>query len=267
MSRKEILKIEAAIEQLMATMARIRRFLVEHENDPATNILIQQLETRKELLKTNYKTFQSYQLQLLTLSPDSDKSEEFENDYFDILSEINIRLTSYTNKNNSIIPEITEVKSGSLVAPFSPVSNTKLPSIEIPIFDGKNFKEFRPFYEIFFAVIDKNSNLSDVEKLFYLRSYLRGEALALVNTLPIVNSSYIETLNILKNRFDNETMLINSHINSILEIQSVQKGTPSELREFISIVKQQYSSLKNLQQPVDQWDMILICILNKKLDT
>lgn len=61
--------------------------------------------------------------------------------------------------------------------------------------------------------MDRNENLSDVEKLFYLRSYLKGEALSLINNLPIVNSSYNESFEILKKRYDNDVVLINSHIN------------------------------------------------------
>lgn len=266
MSRKETVKLTTAIEQLTATMTRINRFLTEHENEPISNIFTEQLETRKEILKSNFKTFQSYQLQLLTLnSNQEDMSEAFEQCYFDTLCKINIKLSANNVPNNNNSLQNNSPSHLSILS--SPVSNTKLPNIEIPVFDGKNLNEFKPFIEIFNAVIDKNVALSDVEKLFYLRSYLRGEALTLVNTLPIVNSSYAEALNILQNRYNNEAMLINSHINSLLEIQSIQKGTPRELREFISKVKQQCSSLKNLNQPIDQWDMILICIFSKKLDT
>lgn len=61
-------------------------------------------------------------------------------------------------------------------------------------------------------------------------------------------------------------MLINSHINHILEIPNIQKGGPVPIREFVSKVKQQIGALKNLNQPVNHWDMILISVLSKKLD-
>jgi len=97
--------------------------------------------------------------------------------------------------------------SALLVKSSDQISCSKLPNIEIPNFDGKNLNEFKPLYEIFTAVIDRNKNLSDVEKLFYLRSYLKGEALSLINHLPIVNSSYNESFEILKKRYDNEVVL------------------------------------------------------------
>ncbi|XP_072380528.1 uncharacterized protein [Diabrotica undecimpunctata] len=56
------------------------------------------------------------------------------------------------------------------------------------------------------------------------------------------------------------------HHATILDIPAMQKGTASSLREFISKVKQQIGALKNLNQPVDSWDMLLVCILSRKID-
>lgn len=259
MSKKEIAKHILHIETLKAGLSRVRRFISEHDNEPMSDTLRNQFESRKDVLKNNFDKFQEIQFQLLYLDPEqNDNSDEFEREYFDILTNINLRLpSSHNNKNKA---------TTSPTVPSNNISTAKLPHIDIPTFDGKNLNDFKPFIEIFMAVIDNNSSLSDVEKLFYLRNYLKGEALTLVNTLPILNSSYDEALNILKNRYDNEIMLINSHINSILEIPNIQRGSPAALREFISKIKQQIGALKNLKQPVNHWDMILICILSKKLD-
>ncbi|XP_072375734.1 uncharacterized protein [Diabrotica undecimpunctata] len=92
----------------------------------------------------------------------------------------------------------------------------------------------------------------------------------LVHNMPqhhaTMNDSYNEALQILNNRYNNETMIINSHIYQVLDIPAMQKGTASSLREFISKVKQQIGALKNLNQPVDSWDMLLVCILSRKID-
>ncbi|XP_072403059.1 uncharacterized protein [Diabrotica undecimpunctata] len=92
----------------------------------------------------------------------------------------------------------------------------------------------------------------------------------LVHNMPqhhaTMNDSYNEALQILNNRYNNETMIIISHIYQVLDIPAMQKGTASSLREFISKVKQQIGALKNLNQPVDSWDMLLVCILSRKID-
>ncbi|KAJ0180173.1 hypothetical protein K1T71_004764 [Dendrolimus kikuchii] len=120
--------------------------------------------------------------------------------------------------------------------------------------------------DLFVAVFHNNSSLSNVQKLFYLRKYLCEEALNVIINLPLINDSYPEALELLKKRYDNKSRLITNHINIILELPSMQKGTAASIRSFISEVQQQIYALKNLGQPTDQWDMLLISILIKKLD-
>lgn len=196
MSKKEIGKLSVTIQQLKKSLSRIDRYLGEHENEQICDFLIKQLQGRKDILEGNFKTFQDIQTQLIYLDPESeDHSEEFENFYFDILSKINLKISenhdvnSVNNQlvqnsvNNQVVQNASAPKEN-----VSPVSTAKLPHINIPIFDGKDLNNFKPFIEMFSAVIDKNATLSDVEKLFYLRNYLRGEALALISTLPIVKA-------------------------------------------------------------------------------
>lgn len=276
MSKKEIAKLKLTLQQINSAILRVNRFLVEHENDSLDNILIKQLEARAETLKDNFIRYQETQLQLLYLSPEEDDtSDTFENIYYDILTKLNLILNSPPHGPETQQPVQSIVSSadrGPTLNPqasiFSPgsISSAKLPCIEIPEFDGKNISQYKPFIEIFSAVIDKNVSLSNVEKLFYLRNYVKGEALSLINNLPIVNSFYVDALALLNNRYNNEVMIINSHINLILDIAPVQKGTAEALRQFVSIIRQQLGALKNLNQPIDKWDMILICSLSKKLD-
>ncbi|KAJ0176752.1 hypothetical protein K1T71_007931 [Dendrolimus kikuchii] len=120
--------------------------------------------------------------------------------------------------------------------------------------------------DLFVAVFHNNSSLSNVQKLFYLRKYLCEEALNVIINLPLINDSYPEALELLKKRYDNKSRLITNHINIILELPTMQKGTAASIRSFISEVQQQIYALKNLGQPTDQWDMLLISILIKKLD-
>lgn len=70
----------------------------------------------------------------------------------------------------------------------------------------------------------------------------------------------------LEKRFDNKTRLIGNHISDLLDLPTIQKGTAASIRSFVSDVQQQLHALKNLGQPIDTWDMLLISILTRKLD-
>ncbi|KOB65166.1 Gag-pol polyprotein [Operophtera brumata] len=70
----------------------------------------------------------------------------------------------------------------------------------------------------------------------------------------------------LEERFDNKARLIGSHISILLDLPTMQKGTAASIRSLVSEVQQQLHALKNLGQPINTWDMLLISILTRKLD-
>lgn len=58
-------------------------------------------------------------------------------------------------------------KTPQKVIQVSEASNISLPNIKIPNFSGKHINEFKPFMDMFEAVINVNSKLKNVEKLSF----------------------------------------------------------------------------------------------------
>ncbi|XP_073965747.1 uncharacterized protein [Choristoneura fumiferana] len=143
---------------------------------------------------------------------------------------------------------------------------TKLPTITIPTFTGK-CHEYKTFIGLFESLIHNDSSLEDIQKLYYLRNYLADEPYALIKNLPLVSESYSESLTILKDRYDNKFRITNEHINNLLELQCITKSTSTNIRNFVCNAKQELAAIKNLNQSVDTWDPVLLCILTKKLDS
>lgn len=236
--------------QCKATITRLGAFV----EDPISfaSATIDVLEARKEKLISALKSYEAVQLDILSI--DENDTEEvgiLEERYYSVLAKINASLK-----------QIGKVS----VSQCHNVSTCKLPTIDITPYDGKDFTKFKPFYDLFMAVIDNNRSLSDVQKLFYLRKYVTDDALAVIVNLPLVNQSYREALGLLEKRFDNKTRLIGNHISVLLDLPTMQKGTAASIRCFVSDVQQQLHALKNLGQPIDTWDMLLISILTRKLD-
>lgn len=142
----------------------------------------------------------------------------------------------------------------------------KLPAISIPEFSG-NYLEYKQFIELFLALVDSDTNIPDIQKLMYLRGFLKGEAHDLIKNLPVQGASYAEALLLLKDRYDNSHQIVFEHISRILDMPSLGKSTVTSLRNFISEAKQHVAALKNLHEPVDRWDSILVCVLSRKLDS
>lgn len=251
MSAAEQLKsLRLARGQLKGTITRIENYANDDENFTAAKCEL--LLVRKDKLVNTFKDYEKIQLDILSLDEtDPESMSTMEDRYFTIIAKLNSGVKglsmSETQQNNNI-------------------TTSKLPNIDIPYYNGKDFTKFTPFIDLFMAVIHNNKSLSDVQKLFYLRKFLQDDALSVIINLPLVNDSYKEALGLLKKRFDNQARLIINHINIILDLPSMQKGTAAAIRSFISGVQQQLYALKNLKQPIEQWDMLLISILTKKLD-
>lgn len=240
------------------TITRIDIYVSDKCNmDMAT---FEEVEVRKNRLQLAMEKYESFQVAILTIDPnDSDSMETVEEKYYSVLAKLD---TAIARLKKSL--EAKPLQDCQISQPSSTTS--KLPNIEIPVFSGKDFTKYAPFRDLFLAVFDTNKTLSDVQKLFYLKKYLSDDALAVIDGLPLVNESYAESLKLLKKRFDNKARLISNHINILLELPTMQRGTAGSIRGLITEVQQQLYALKNLNQPIEHWDMLLINILTKKLD-
>ncbi|XP_044741105.1 uncharacterized protein LOC123302298 [Chrysoperla carnea] len=105
-------------------------------------------------------------------------------------------------------------------------------------------KKWVEFKSTFDSTIHRKENLSKVDKLNYLKSLLKGEALSIISSISVTEEGYDLAYNLLINEYENSLLIINSHIKSLLELPT----------------------LKSLKVPVDNWDLILIYIIVQKLD-
>ena len=97
-----------------------------------------------------------------------------------------------------------------------------------------NTKVGPPFYEQILASVDSSTIIPDVQKFNYLKASLTGEALQLVSHLPLSNSNYKIALKSLTDRY-NERLIVNSHLDAILQFKPLRSESASELQLFVSV--------------------------------
>jgi len=100
----------------------------------------------------------------------------------------------------------------------------RLPNLEIARFHG-SYSEWPDFLATFFTVIGNDDELSDIEKLRYLRSSLGGVALETIRSLEPSNANYKKAMNLLVNRFDNKVLHFRAHVQSIFGLKDVENGS------------------------------------------
>jgi len=87
----------------------------------------------------------------------------------------------------------------------------KLPSIPAPTFDG-DLQNWVSFLDAFNVMFHHNQGLSEVQRLHYLKSCLIGAAAEVVHTIPTTDVNYRTAYDTLVNRYENKSLIIQSHI-------------------------------------------------------
>lgn len=235
--------------------------------DKNANVLLDfdQYDSKRDMLVKTFHNFSCIQYSIEELDDTQQNvRDEVTEEFFDTLSRLNSILRKLSPQANPVLTATTS-QNTSFSQPNQFANSVKLPEINIPPFLGE-ISEFPAFFEMFDTLIAQNAALSNVQKLIYLKSYLKQEPLNLINNLALISDNFEVAVNILKQRYENKFLIINSHLKNLIELPSLQKCTTNNLREFLTKIKQNVESLKNLKLPVDQWDIILIYIFCSKLD-
>ena len=116
--------------------------------------------------------------------------------------------------------------------------SVKLPKLEIQKFKGDPTCQ-QEFMDSFNAAVHNSKALSNVEKFNYLRTFLEGEAQHTISGLSLTNDNYSEALNLLKNRFGNNQVIISARMNTLVKLPSVNNEDVKALRnqEFCLFLK------------------------------
>lgn len=105
-----------------------------------------------------------------------------------------------------------------------------------------------------------------MQKHQYLIGQLQGEARQ-VQGFTISDENYWNAWKLLKDTYDNTTLIIETHLEALLQFPDITKENKAEtIRQFIWHIRTHTKSLEALQQPVDQWETMLIHLAKKKLD-
>ena len=140
----------------------------------------------------------------------------------------------------------------------------RLPKLNLPTFSG-SYTEWMSFFDLFNAAVNSNTQLSDPEKLNYLRACLKGDAAKLICSVSITDATYAIAVGLLTDRYANKRSIVQAHL-SIWSQSSMKVESASGLRKLLEVTNEHLRSLKELGQPTDQWDSLLVFWLSEKRD-
>ena len=133
----------------------------------------------------------------------------------------------------------------------TPRIHINLPKINIKSLEGDPL-EWLTFWDNFSAAIDKNLELSDIEKMNYLNGMLKGEAARAISGLPLTGENYRKATELLKERFGKTQNLTNAYMESLSKIHAPSSGTKN-LREFHDLCEANIRGLGTLGVMTESW--------------
>ncbi|KAF0702325.1 DUF1758 domain-containing protein [Aphis craccivora] len=144
-------------------------------------------------------------------------------------------------------------------------SIVKLAPLEIPQFSGA-YTEWAAYHDIFSALVYNNDKISDIQKFFYLRSSLSGDAESVIRCLQTTADNYNAAWNSLIQRYDNKKVLIQVHTQAIFDLEPIKKESSSQLRKLVDALSGHMKALESLGERPSQWGALLMHLVVSKLD-
>ena len=140
----------------------------------------------------------------------------------------------------------------------------KLPKLVLQKFNGEITK-FRTFWDRFDSSVNKNPNISPIDKFNYLQGLLEGPAARVIQGLPLTEANYNVALNLLEERFRNTQHIISMHMDELLQLPTCSGNKPAELRLICDNVGVNVRGLESLGVTSDKYGSFLIPIIMSKL--
>lgn len=257
MAEEKIKQLHYSRGSLKSQLTHFEKILNDFLQQEKTNELYLNLAERFKRIEPIYDQFLAFQEEIEALNQKNlevelEYRESFENIYFSAISKARLALQSHANTESTASPPVFKCA-------------IKLPSINLPQFDGI-YTNWLPFFDAFKSLIHSNNDLSEVEKLTYLKSSLKGEPFQLISTLETTSNNYQIAVDLLKERYDNRRRIINNHVHAILNTQIISRESAAQLKDLINTVQTHVNCLNSLDISVNQWDAILVPIVVSKLD-
>lgn len=147
-----------------------------------------------------------------------------------------------------------------------PVSQVKLPRVQLPTFSGK-YEEWPTFQDLFTSLVHNSKSLGDVQKLHYLKTSVAGEAEALLRHVQVTDANYTQAWDILKGRYGNKRLIVTSLLKRLFNQKKITTQSAGQIKAILDTTTECINNLNNLKIPTDSWDPLIIFLVVQKLDS
>ena len=140
---------------------------------------------------------------------------------------------------------------------------SRLPKLSLPTFSGDPLT-WQSFWDSFSAAIHSNHSISGVQKFTYLKAQLQGDAARAIDGLPLSDHNYLQSIELLQNRFGQPHKLINAHMQALMNMASPTSSL-SSLRIFYDSIESHIRGLRSLGKSEHSYGDLLVPVIMARL--
>ncbi|XP_052741125.1 uncharacterized protein LOC128198690 isoform X2 [Bicyclus anynana] len=267
---KELTKLRGSVKGKLTIFQNYLSSFDDSNHDDLTENQINELECRLNKVDSLHVEFDKFQTELEMLSEDPSQlfseREEFDQKYFSLVASARTIMNRSRRQLHRRL-SVSETSEGSVSRDGGFRDFVRLPKISLPFFNGEKMENWLEFRDTYLSLIHNCSTIGNINKFHYLRAALKGSALTVIQSLEFTAKNYDVAWQLLSSRYDNERILVNIHVNALLNFTQIQKESGKILRNLVDTVNRNLCALNSLGQPTDHWDTLIIHLMSRKLDS
>lgn len=259
-SKRTLRNLQIAQRRIIASFKLIKEFVEGYKDEQNAEVPV-----RLESVIDLWQEFGKVQAELETLDDAPDALDKHLKDRAQFE-------TAYYHVKGFLIQHCpTPLPSSSGVAMSAPptqshdISHVKLPDIKLPVFKG-DFEHWLNFHDLFISLVHSSTELSNIQKFYYLRSSLGGEALERIQHLEISAIQYPVAWNLLIEHYQNPRALKRKYVQALFDFPVLRRESAADLHSLVEKFEANVRVLKQLGERTEFWDLFLVHCLANRLD-
>ena len=199
----------------------------------------EQLGVRFKLINENWEKCNNVQYELEELghySKNQQKHDEMEERYCYLTGFIETKMEELELSGSPELNVTTE-----------PSVKVRLPQLSIPKFSG-NLQDWVMFEDTFLLLVGDSTTIPNIQKFHYFLSAINGDAKRVIQHIPVSEQGFRVACEILVERYENERLIINTHIDNIRRLPSLTSENASQLHQIVDTTKCALEALMAMKQ-------------------
>ncbi|XP_055842511.1 uncharacterized protein LOC129909455 [Episyrphus balteatus] len=267
---------EKLFNQQQSLLIQIEKSLLKYREITPDKRTSSSIKNRISSLQSKYDSFKENHVMIIDEDDETSKTyndedwmSRFEEIYINARSELedDLYVLMPPAPHSDSLPDFQGIQNQTMnptLLNTIPSQKVNLGKIQLPSFDG-TYSNWSLFNSLYKSMIHENQSIDCIQKFYYLRSSLTGDALKIIGEVPLVAENYQEAYNLLCEKYENNCILFSKHMKSFSSLPIIKSEDAASLTQLLNVSKECICVLKSFGFELKHFEPILVYYLAEKL--